>query len=83
MKLRCGQRRTTARGAVVHVSPSWRHPEDLRWCHDVALEAATAVPEAVAPIRVHGRSFTVWNDRVVAVFPFVEGDVLDRQDAAQ
>jgi Ser/Thr protein kinase RdoA (MazF antagonist) len=68
---------------VVHISPSWRHPEDLRWCHDVALEAGKAVPEAVAPIRVHGRSSTVWNDRVVAVFPFVEGDVLDRRDAAQ
>ena len=68
---------------VVHVSPSWRRPEDLRWCHDVILEAGKAVPEAIAPIRVHGRSFTVWNDRVVAVFPFVEGDVLDREDAAQ
>jgi Ser/Thr protein kinase RdoA (MazF antagonist) len=68
---------------VVHVSPRWRHPEDLRWCHDVALEAGKAVPEAVPPIRVDGHSFTVWNDRVVAVFPFVEGDVLDREDAAQ
>ena len=68
---------------VVHVSPSWRRSEELRWCHDVALEAGKAVPEVVAPIRVHGRSFTVWNDRVVAVFPFVEGDVLDREDAAQ
>lgn len=68
---------------VVHVSPPWRRPEELRWCHDVALEASKALPEVVAPIRVHGRSFTVWNDRVVAVFPFVEGDVLDREDAAQ
>lgn len=68
---------------VVHVGPPWRRPEDLRWCHEVAREAGKAVPEAVAPIRVRGRSFTVWNDRVVAVFPFVEGDVLDREDAGQ
>lgn len=68
---------------VVHVSPPWRRPEELRWCHDVAREAGKAVPEVVAPIRVRGRSFTVWNDRVVAVFPFVEGDVVDRKDAAQ
>lgn len=68
---------------VVHVSPPWRRPEELRWCHDLASEAAKAVAEAVAPIRVRGRSFTVWNDRVVAVFPFVEGDVLDREDATQ
>lgn len=68
---------------IVHVSPVWRNPDDLGWCHNLASVSSRTVREAIAPVRVGGRSFTSWNSRLVAVFPFVEGAVLNRDDPVE
>lgn len=68
---------------VVHVSPAWRRADQLRWCHDVARDASAFVPEVVPPLRVGDESYTSWNGRLVALFPFVDGQTLDREDPSQ
>lgn len=68
---------------VVHVSPSWRRMDELRWSHEVAVAAESVTPEAVAPVRVGDRSVTRWGPRLVAMSPFVQGDALDHDDPAQ
>src|SRR5918992_4868337 len=39
---------------VIHVSGTWRKPAEVSWSHAVAIEAATLVPEAVAPTLMRG-----------------------------
>jgi Ser/Thr protein kinase RdoA (MazF antagonist) len=63
---------------VIHVSATWREPAEVSWSHAVATQAATKIPEAVAPISVRGHTYFTWSGRVVAVFPFVDGDPADR-----
>ncbi len=55
----------------------------MSWSHGVASQVATIVPEAVAPISIRGDTYFTWSDRVVAVFPFVEGEPADREDPNQ
>jgi Ser/Thr protein kinase RdoA (MazF antagonist) len=68
---------------VIHVSAVWRPLDEVAWAHAVAVQAATAVPAAVAPISLRGKTSFTWNGRVVAIFPYVEGKPLDRDDADQ
>lgn len=68
---------------VIHVSGTWRGPAEVSWSHAVATQAATIVPEAVAPISTRGHTYFTWSGRVVAVFPFVAGEPADREDPKQ
>ena len=74
---------TDAERFVIHVSAAWRDPAEVSWSHAVATQAARTVPEAVAPISVRDETYFTWNGRVVAVFPFIEGDRADREDLSQ
>ena len=62
---------------------TWREPAEVSWTHAVATQAATTVPEAVAPVSVRGHTCFTWSGRVVAVFPFVDGGPADREDPDQ
>ena len=66
---------------VIHVSAPWRPADELAWAHAVSIRAAGEVPEAIAPIVVGAESSFVWNGRCVAVFPYVDGQPLDREDS--
>jgi Ser/Thr protein kinase RdoA (MazF antagonist) len=71
----------TDHGAVVlHASPPWRTRAELEWVHAVVRHARTRVPEVVAPFERGGRTVFEWQGRVVAAFPFIAGEMLDRDD---
>lgn len=71
-------------GYVVRIGATWRSDDDLAWCGAVASAAASAVPEAIAPIpAVDGRTVVRIGDRPVTVWPFVEGVAGDETDEAQ
>jgi Ser/Thr protein kinase RdoA (MazF antagonist) len=64
---------------IVRVSPAWRTLAELAWAYELAAFAATEIPEALAPVRARDGSLAFEQDgRVVSVFPFVDGEVLDR-----
>lgn len=68
-------------GAIVlHVSSSQRSREELSWCHAVARHAHKAVPQVVVPIERDGDTLAEWHDRLLAVYPFVDGSTLDHND---
>ncbi len=67
---------------VLHVSPSWRTRAELEWVHAVARRVHERVPEAVKPIRGHNGTVFDWEGRWAALFPFIEGNTLDREDPA-
>jgi Ser/Thr protein kinase RdoA (MazF antagonist) len=73
---------TGAGPVVLHVSPSWRTRDELEWVHSVAQHAHRRVLEAITPIECRGETAFEWQGRFVAAFPFVSGDMLDRDDAA-
>lgn len=65
-------------GEVIRIGPGWRTDERLEWCHTVAVGAAAAAPEFLAPrrrpdgstvLRVAGRPVSVW--------PYVAGGWAD------
>ena len=66
---------------VLHASPPWRRRKELEWAHAVVRHAHTRVPEVVAPFVRRGRTAFEWHGRLVAAFPFVAGEPLDRDDA--
>ncbi|SDD00492.1 phosphotransferase [Glycomyces harbinensis] len=78
----CAIWRTTApAGYAVRISPVRRSAADLEWVYRVAARFAAVVPEAVAPLRgTDGRAVAVWEGRPVAVWPWIAGDQLDRED---
>jgi Ser/Thr protein kinase RdoA (MazF antagonist) len=66
---------------VVHLGPPWRRPDELAWVHRVACFAARQVPEVVPPIATgSGETFIPYGDALVAVYRFVEGIDLSRDD---
>jgi Ser/Thr protein kinase RdoA (MazF antagonist) len=67
---------------VVHVSPSWRTRAELEWSHAVVKYAHSQVQEAVAPFEREGLTIIEWKGQSVALFPFVDGEVLDRDNSA-
>ena len=74
---RCGD-------VVVRVGPTWRGDAELAWSNDVALAAAEAVAEVVAPlIRPNGSTVVRIDDRPVTLWPFVDGAKADDRDADQ
>lgn len=68
-------------GAIVlHVSPSRRSREELSWCHTVARHAHRTVPQVVVPIERGGDTLAEWHDRLLVVYPYVNGSTLDHND---
>ena len=71
------------RRLAVHVSPTWRPPSQLTWCHAVARYAGRRVPAVVIPLESKGLTYTRWRGHLVAAFPWVEGTMANRADLAQ
>jgi Ser/Thr protein kinase RdoA (MazF antagonist) len=68
---------------VVRISPAWRSVPDIAFSHRVAIAFGTQVPEATCPmVGRDGTTVFEWNGRPVSVWPFVDGPVLDRENAA-
>lgn len=71
---RCGD-------VVVRVGPTWRRNAKLEWASEVALAAADAVAEVVAPlIRPDGTTVVRIDGRPVTLWPFIEGTKADDHD---
>ena len=69
---------------VVRISPEWRSLDELTWAYELATYAAAQIPEALAPLRARDGSLAFEHrERVVSVFPFVRGAMLDRANAAE
>lgn len=71
------------KGAIVlHVSSSQRSREELSWCHAVARHAHRTVPQVVVPIERDRDTLAEWRDRLLAVYPFVNGSSLDHNNSS-
>jgi Ser/Thr protein kinase RdoA (MazF antagonist) len=68
---------------AVHVSPTWRQPSQLTWCHAVARYAGRRVPVVVIPLESKGSTYTHWRGHLVSAFPWVEGTMANRADPGQ
>ena len=68
---------------VLHASPDRLSREELLWAHSVAQHAARSVPQAISPIERHGTTLCRWRNRSVALYPFVDGDLVKRTDPLQ
>lgn len=69
---------------VVRISPTWRTDAELRWVHEVTQHCATTIQQVIAPISaLNGETLFRWNDHPITVYPFVQGDILDRYDDHQ
>jgi Ser/Thr protein kinase RdoA (MazF antagonist) len=72
---------TTPGPVVVRVGPAWRTAAEVAWVHDLLDYAAHALDVAVAPLPARdGTTAFWWRGRPVALFPFVAGTVLDREN---
>jgi Ser/Thr protein kinase RdoA (MazF antagonist) len=73
----------TAQGAVVvRLGPAWRTSAEVAWVHELLAFVAGQVPEAVAPLAApDGATVLWWRGQPVALFPWVDGTPLDREDA--
>jgi Ser/Thr protein kinase RdoA (MazF antagonist) len=77
-------RAESARGAlVIHLSPPWRTRAELEWVHALARHAQQHIPQVVAPIECMAASIFEVEGRLAALFPYVEGQILDRDDPEQ
>jgi Ser/Thr protein kinase RdoA (MazF antagonist) len=57
---------------------------EVGWVHDLLAFAAQAIPAVVAPVpTLDGSTAFRWGRRPVAVFPFIDGVHLNREDAPQ
>ncbi|MEN8143749.1 MAG: phosphotransferase [Gemmatimonadota bacterium] len=65
---------------VLHVSPPWRTRAELAWVHTVVRRAHERVPQAVQPIECGSETIFGWQDRLVTLFPYIEGETLNRED---
>ena len=66
---------------VVRISPRWRSLTQLSFAHDLMLSTRSLLPVVIAPLKAtDGSTFFLHNGHPVAIFPFVEGQFLDRED---
>ena len=69
---------------IVRISPGWRSLTQLGWTHTLMLSLRPLFPVVIAPLRAaDGSTFFLYNGRLVALFPFIEGVPLDREQPAQ
>lgn len=68
----------------MRLSPSWRSKAELAWAFTVAELLSRHVPDVIAPMSSKaGTSVVLWGERPVSVWPYVEGLLLDRDNARQ
>jgi len=66
---------------VVMEYPQWRTVPELVWVHQLSRHLKSLVPETVVPLAAgNGRTLVVSTDSPVAVFPFIAGETLDKDD---
>ena len=66
---------------VVRSSPCWRSPERLAWTHRLMLSLQAVLLQVIAPLRaLDGSTLFRYNDRSVALFPYVAGAPFDREN---
>ena len=66
---------------VVQSSPCWSSPERLAWTHRLMLSLQAVLPQVIAPLRaLDGSTLFRYNDRSVALFPYVAGAPFDREN---
>ncbi len=69
---------------IVRISPGQRSLAQLGWTHTLMLSLRPLVPVVVTPLRAtDGSTLFLYDGRPVALFPFVEGTPLDREQPAQ
>lgn len=69
---------------VVRLSPSWRSVAGLAWTHRAARVLAAGNAEVICPLPgLDGTTIFAWRDRPVSVWPYVQGQTLDRDDVNQ
>jgi len=76
---------TSADGSfIVRISPGWRSLAQLGWTHRLMLSLCSLFPVVVAPLRaIDGSTLFLHDGRPVALFPFVEGTPLEREQPSQ
>jgi Ser/Thr protein kinase RdoA (MazF antagonist) len=69
---------------VVRISPRWRSLIQLEWAHTLMLATQPVLSVVTAPLKATNGS-TLWlhNEHPVALFPYVNGHFLDREDPTQ
>ncbi|MFE9576988.1 phosphotransferase enzyme family protein [Nocardia sp. NPDC006044] len=69
---------------VVRIGAMDRDPAEVEWCNAIAVAAARAVPEAVAPLpRSDGSTVEVVAGRPITVWPLIEGQWASSEDPVQ
>ncbi|GAA5079356.1 phosphotransferase enzyme family protein [Nocardia iowensis] len=69
---------------VVRIGALDRDPAEVEWCNGVAVAAARAVPEAVAPLpRADGSTVEMVAGRPITVWPLIEGQWVSSEDPVQ
>lgn len=73
----------TNRGFFVLMDyPAWRTPDECAWVHHLVSGIARTVPEAVAPVAaLDDSTLLVDGGRLFALFPYLEGVPLDRENS--
>lgn len=73
--------RADNRDYVVRVCPEWRKAEDIRRIYDYVKIVADYISEVIAPIQTRtGHHFFDYQARGILLFPFVAGNMLDRDN---
>ncbi len=66
---------------IVRICPEWRQAEDIRRIYDYVKIVADYVSEVIAPIPTRtGHHLFDYQGRGILLFPFVAGDMLDREN---
>ena len=69
---------------IVRISPGQRSLAQLGWTHTLMLSLRPLFPVVVAPLRAaDGSTLFLYDGRPAALFPFIEGTPLDREQPAQ
>jgi Ser/Thr protein kinase RdoA (MazF antagonist) len=69
---------------VVRISPPWRSLTRLGWTHALLLALQPMLPVVIAPLRApNGSTLLIYHEHPVALFPYVDGQPVDREDPAQ
>lgn len=76
-------RLASAPPVVVRASPAWRSVSELGYSHQAATAFGASIPEVTCPLAsADGSTLFMWNARPVSVWPLIEGEPLDRENAA-
>lgn len=69
---------------VVRISPQWRSLTRLGWTHALMVALRPLLPVVIAPLKApDGSTLFVHHEHPVALFPYVDGHPVDREDPAQ